>query len=283
MEKYTFRIYQEDVRIMLDNSIKGSTGHYAVLHRVLNYMKERRFEVGRDPEVQKRYKRLNKDHWYGRKGDLEFKAHRYPAGFEIQFYQNVVIENHNGGEYDFDKYQRMPYMIKLLFRNEVRHIKEFLERLGCVDASTPVYQYAMDKVKYNYVTSWHHPQKSMDEFELADLDGQTCEGSYNHTDRDKKIIYNGEIKYFRNRNGRLMRGKVYHNINNMWWVIINKNERINVADFYLFDPTEKDFKQRRVVKDRKPQSYLIRKEKIQEASVRELINELKRRGIRKVV
>ena len=236
MNGYTFLISQTSASLRLHNKTKSDKGHYPLLHRVLNLMADRGFEVGRDPEIQKHYSILNKDHWYGKKGHLEFKAHRYPSGFELQFFQNKFHENPHGGCYDFDKFEKMPYLIKLLFKNEVRYIKNFLESCGVVDISSPVYKTAEDKIKSDFVESWHHPQKSID-FNLSDLDGQTCEGSYNNTDKDKKTIYNGQVKYFRDRKGRLMRGRVYHNINSMWWVILNKLEYWNIANFQLFDLT----------------------------------------------
>lgn len=233
----TFSISLDSCSIHLHNKSDSRDGHYPILYRVLNLMKNRGFEVGRDPDIMRNYKILNKDHWYGRKGDLEFKAERYPAGFGFHFFQNIVIENPHGGYYDFDKYKKMPYLIKLTFRNEARHIKAFLEELGCIDVSKPVYKLAKDRIKQDFVDCWHHPQKSMDEFELQDLDGQTADSAYNRTDKDGRVIYNGQIKYFRDRKGRLLRGKVYHNINNMWWVILNDFEYTNMADFELFDLT----------------------------------------------
>lgn len=276
---YPFQIHQDSASIALYRDQKGAEeSHYSILHMVLHFMVGRGFDVGKDPHIEKKYKILSKDHWYGRKGDLEFKAERYPVGWKIEFFQNVVIENKAGGYYDFHKYEKMPYMIKLIFRNEARHIKEFLEDLGCIDNSKKPYKLASDKIKFDYVDSCHYPQKSMEEFELSDLDGQTNEYSYNHLDRDKKIIHNGELKYFRHWDGRLSRGIVYRNLNNMWWVITNKYERRNKADFELFDPTPEDFRIRRLKKDVKPKEYLIKKEKLKEASTCELINELKRRG-----
>jgi len=278
---FPFNISQDLARICLYHRREDpKESHYPILHRVLNFMKERGFDVGRDPDIEKHYKILSKDRWYGRKGDLEFKSKRYPAGWKIAFFQNVVIENSFGGYYDFHKYEKMPYMIKLLFRNEVSHIKQFLKSLGCVDATDKQYKLATDKLKFDYVESCHYPQKSMEEFELSDLNGQTSEYSYNRQDRDGKVIHNGELKYFRNWDGRLSRGIVYRNLNNMWWVITNKYELRNIADFKLFDPTEQDFRIRRLKKDVKPKEYLLRKEKLKEASTRELINELKRRRFR---
>jgi len=277
-----FRVFNTDIYFI--NETKKGISHHATLHRLLNFMKDRGFEIGRDPDIEQNYKILNKDHWYGRKKDLEFKASRYPAGFEINFYQNIVFENKSGGYYDFHKYEKMPYLIKLLFRNEVRHIKEFLEKLGYQDNSEPVYELAKDKIKYHFVGSWHHPQKSMDDFELENLNGQTPEYSCNNTDRDKKTIFNGETKYFRDRwTGRLVRGKVYHNINNMWWVLLNAFEYTNVADFQLFDLTKEDLIKRRVKQDRKPEKYIVKRQQIELSKTKELVRELKRRGVKVAV
>lgn len=283
----TFAVSQNETRLCfktknerVPNPWRYKFPHYAILHRVLNMMKDRGFVVGRDPGIEKEYKCISKDYWYGKKGDLEFKAHRFPAGFEIEFFQNVVFKNRHGGYYDFEKYQKMPYMLKLLFRIEAKYIKEFLESLGCIDSSKPIYKMASDKIKYRLVDCCHHPQKSMEEFELTDLDGQTCEGSYNNTDKDGKTIYNGQIKYFRHYNGRLMRGKVYHNINNMWWVIINAYEYTNMADFELFDPTPENFEMRRNAPDRKPKEYLEKLNNLQKLSNKDLQRELKKRGLK---
>ncbi|MGJ0848282.1 hypothetical protein ACR77J_16445 [Tissierella praeacuta] len=290
MKGYSFSINKNLASVTFINDTKENRGwqdrnkwsHYPILHRLLNFMSVRGFEVGRDPRIQEHYKILNKDHWYGKKGALEFKASRYPRGFKIEFFQNINYENKCGGYHDFDKFKKMPYTIKLMFINETNKIAEFLEGLNIADNTKAEYKLAEDKIKQHYVEGWHHPQENMD-FNLSDLDGTTCEYSYNNIDRDKKTIYNGQIKYFRDWSGRLVRGKVYHNINNMWWVILNDTEYTNVADFQLFDANEEDFKDRRLAKDRKPKEYIDKMKKINQASTKELINELKRRGIKAAV
>jgi len=285
LKGYTFRIFKADTGFNFYNNtgekqdrFGSKWSHYAILHRLLNFMRSRGWSIKNDESVGEC---IRKGYWIGRKGDLEFCSHRYPIGFKIDFFQNIIYKNPNGGRYDFDRFDKMPYLIKLLFQNEVRHMKLFLESLGCVDTSKQIYKKAEDEIKQRFVECCHHPQKTMDEFELSDLDGQTCKYSYNNTDRDKKTIYNGQIKYFRDRRtGRLMRGIVYHNINNMWWVILNHSQYTNIADFELFDPSEVDFKNRRLRPDRKPKEYLEKVAKIKEASNKELLNELKRRGMK---
>src|SRR5699024_5886919 len=110
-EKYSFSINKSLASIKFTNNtnerrdiLDKNCSHYPILHRVLNFMKDRGFKIGRDPIIQKQFKLLNKDNWYGRKKLLEFKAKRYPNGFKIQFFQNINYKNSNGGYYDFDKF-----------------------------------------------------------------------------------------------------------------------------------------------------------------------------------
>jgi len=254
----SFTVYKDSVSINFYNNsgerkdiLAEDWTHYKILDKVLNFMKKRGFKVGKDPRIEKDYKCLSKDHRAGQKCELRFKTHRYPAGFGIEFYQEINTKNKSGGFYDFNKFSMMPYLIKLAFINESNKIAEFLEKLGVENKEKHEYKLAEDQIKNDWVSSCHYPQKDMN-FELSDLDGTTCEGSYNNTDRDKKTILNGQIKYFRHWDGRLMRGKVYRNLNNMWWAIINDTEIRNTADFELFDPTDEDFKIRRFKKGKNP-------------------------------
>lgn len=87
--------------------------HYGYFYQLLNMLDIEGFNVQKDPEVDKI---IRNNYWIGKRGDLEFQAEKYPNGFKIQFFQNVVYENSNGGKYDFDKFQKMPYMIQLQYK-----------------------------------------------------------------------------------------------------------------------------------------------------------------------
>lgn len=255
---------------------RNKYSHYAILHKLIDFMKNRGFNIEHDASI---HKCIRKDHWIGNKGELRFTAERYPRGFKFYFYQEIVTENRHGGRYDFDKFKKAPYLIKLSWINETNKMAEFLQYMGVMDCSEEQYKLAADQIKADFVDSWHHPQKDMN-FDLKDLDGTTCEYSYNNTDANGKTIYNGQVKYFRDWHGRLARGTVYHNINNMWWVILHKFDYTNIADFQLFDPTEEDFGVRRKVRDRKPKEYLEKVESVSNLSNKELLRELKKRGLK---
>ena len=126
----------------------------------------------------------------------------------------------------------------------------------------------------DYIGSCHHPQKEW--FRLEEVDGQTPEHEYNAKDRDGKILHNGEVKYFRDWSGYLIRGVIYHNINNMWWVLPLDGDVMNKACFELFDLTDAE-PRRRVKEHRPPEEYAERKKWLSLCSTKELENELKRR------
>lgn len=261
-----------DTEVNHKNRGDGSLPHYQLFLDTMHELSQMGFYVEKDKDISEL---IRKDHYRGRYNQLEFKAERYPAGFKIEFYQNINIVNTNGGYYDFDKFDKMPYLQKLIFGNVIRKLELFLQQHNVSNNSEPTLKTSEEKIKYRFVKSWYHDQKDMC-FNLSDLDGTTCEYSYNNTDRDKKTIYNGQTKYFRNYKGYLMCGKVYHYINNMWWVILNKFDYTNIASFELFDLTDGD-KKGRLARHKPPKEYVERKEKISKASTKELLNELRRR------
>ena len=283
MNKNSYRIHDTTIYYR-NNTVKAPKGadswrfkypHFGTLHRLFNMLRAEGFTIENDAEVAKC---IRDDYFIGRRGDLELYAHRYPAGFEIMFFQNVVIENKSGGRYDFHKFQKMPYMIRLRFmkyRDKIIALLKSVEDLKDESKADP--RLAEEWIKARYVEEWHHEQKDMN-FLLSDLDGQTQE-SYNGRDRDEKTLHNGDVKYFRHWDGRLYRGRVYHNINNMWWVILDRFTVRNVASFELFDLTPED-NRRRQAKPRIPEAYQKRRQAIEDTKTRELVNELRRRGVK---
>ncbi|MGN5650384.1 hypothetical protein [Bacillus sp. Brlt_9] len=213
---------------------------HKILEKIFNLMRSRGWKVQTDQKVLEDYPSIAKDHFEGEKGDLKFKSHRYPVGFEIEFYQDVNIINRNGGKYDFKKLKLMPYLIRCQFLAELKNISKLLVDSGYEDTSKPILKTAKEKVEY-------HIGKSIS----PELDDKKI-ASYDAEDKDGKRIHNGEIKYFRDHKGRLNRGIVYHNTNNMWWTVLNKYEYTNLASFELFDL---DSEENRLIKLIKPSGF----------------------------
>ncbi len=109
MKGYYFSIDKDSARFSFVNDTgekhdwneDRKYSHYAILHKLLNFMKSRGWHIENDKKVARC---IRNDYWNGKKKDLEFRLHRYPRGFSFEFFQNIVYENPHGGRYDFDKF-----------------------------------------------------------------------------------------------------------------------------------------------------------------------------------
>ena len=262
-----------------DDWLHADFRHYGYFHRCLNMLRDEGFTIQQDPGVAECIRR---DYWIGRRGDLEVYGRKYPNGFEIFFFQNVFHENPHGGRYDFDKLEKMPYIIRLQYQKYMKRLVDLLETLADVENRTePRPKTAEERIKVDLVYHWHH-YKNMD-FDLHDLDGTAPDPKYagpHGLDKNKKVIRNGDMKYFRHHwNGYLMRGRVYYRANMHWWAIINDREAVLVDNWDLFD----DFPSgdpARLVKAKIPESYKKHREELESTKTKELIAELRRRGLK---
>ena len=208
-----------------------------------------------------------------------FKAEIYPAGFSLKFYQEVNIENKNGGYYDFEKFEMMPYLIKCQYLLIRKSICELIEKNGFENDADSEFKYAIDKVMHKIKKCNHYKEgKELPEYEIPD---------YNARDKNERKLKNGETKYFRDRKGRLKRGVIYHNINNMWWVVLNKFEYTNIASFDFFDIEEEEKPLKRRLQ-RKTMPNRIKGDKLREKFKSmglsyEVINEEKIRVLREIL
>ena len=132
MNKDYYSIYDTSLSFINNTECNGPDWHkqrfhhYALLHRVFNMLRNEGFEIEKDKNVPKI---IRKSHFVGRRGDLEFYAERYPRGFRIEFFQNVNFENPNGGRYDFEKFQKMPYLIRLQYIKYMNKIVRIMNQL----------------------------------------------------------------------------------------------------------------------------------------------------------
>lgn len=234
--------------------IRVQNGSQDLLDKAFSLLRKRGFAIQTDRDVLENYPSIADSYWEGSKGDLLFKSEIHPAGFKLEFYQEANTESPGRGQYEFDKLGAMPYLIKCEFLIIRKCIQELLKNEGVENNSEPVFKYALDDVMYRIKSSCHYEEgKELPEYEIED---------YNSKDRDGKQLYNGQIKYYRDRKGRLMRGTIYHNINNMWWVILNKYDFTNQASFHLFDITTEEDLSPKVYSRKIP--YRIRAEKARE-------------------
>lgn len=252
MKEQTYHSNERSTKISVSGAKEDTT---VLLDKIFDRMKKRGFVIQTDKEIAEKFPTLSKSYWEGYKGDLFFKAHIYPAGFSLEFYQEINTENPYGGYYDSGKYEKMPYLIRCAFTLTRQSICEILEEHGFIQVSEPTFKNAMDEVIYKIKSCWHYKEgKELPEYDFAD--------TTNARDQDGNLLRNGQVKYFYDRKRRLSRGTIYHNINNMWWVVLNKHDFTNMAADELFDIRPGELPERRIKRKEIPQR--VRGEKLRE-------------------
>jgi hypothetical protein len=219
----TFTVYDSTVSIWRLSTVEDWETHEAL--RML--LVRRGFSFHQDPQIKKNYPILAKSHYHGVKRDLHFYSAISGRHTEFTFYEDVVRDNPNGGRYHFDKLDKMPYLLRKLSELEIGHICRLLVSMGFTDQTKPT----LGKFTSDEMVKFHRG-------ELSDFQGKdfyTRERySYNINDRQGNSMNDGDTRYFWTYTGRLSRGTVYHNINNMWWVVVNRDCYSNEATHNLF-------------------------------------------------
>lgn len=228
----TYRVY--DASLMVDVEAPEGEGflrcHGPTLSAIRGVLRREGYSCRQDPKV---HKCIRKAHLMGQKDDVHYVLECGPRGFKLDFYEDVIRDNKNGGRYHFDKMAKMPYLRRLKVQLIHQKLAAELEVMGFAECA---------KVPYDRARAWVLEQRA----ELLDFQGPTFydaerQYSYNCEDADKLQIRDGEIRYYYDRyTGHLHRGEVWRHINNMWWVIENEREVSNIACFELFfyDPAK---------------------------------------------
>lgn len=210
-----------------------------ILGGVVRLMRDRRWRVSSDPDTDKNYRCIRKDHkWCIHPSGLQCKIRLSGRCLELTFYQEVKRPkgcNQHGGEYDFNRTRDMPYLIRKRCEHEIDHIAGWLvfhcdydyklpdpechAGLGGVDVDT----WLDHRCKESH---WHGYKRAIDDPKPVE--------SYNSKCLDG-IVQNGERVYFLGGyvEQRWGVGIAEHNINNMWWVKVGTHEIRNVASHHL--------------------------------------------------
>lgn len=227
MDTNAWRFY--DTTLYIDFAEREDTRVY---RKVRALLKLDGFSMDMDPWVKKHCTSLKRFHHVGNKGDLHFSSELGPRGIKLIFHEPpaVIRNNSNGGRYTMDKMANMPYLLRkrvLLARNKVVAL---IEPLGFKDETD--YEPLDSRAQVEKRRAEHMRQHGKDAYKNI--------SPYNNKAGDGTVLVDGEVRYFRGRTGRLKRGQVWHNINNMWWVILDRFRVYNVASYQLFtfDPAK---------------------------------------------
>ena len=138
-------------------------------------------------------------------------------------------------------------------------------------------KYAEARIRKDFRDSWHHKEVYSDNKTLKEIkDAYFEKNPYRkgQTDANGKELHNGDFKYYRDWSGNLKRGIIYHNLNNMWWVICNKYEWNNISASSFFDLDENTDRSRSLKGSRK---YVVNKLKNQFDKRQKEIQELEKK------
>lgn len=245
-----FRIYKTDISVFseTDRPQKGAPWlkdpDYETYNRILLALQDIGFNVHKDPRIEKDYKCLSKWHDAGERGLLQFKSEVYPIGCKFEFYQNVVFENRSGGYYDFDKLEKMPYLIRKAFDYTAIKVTERLQLLGFHERYRTAESPNPDPLRY-FNDTWddEYNRKRGDHRFQRGPDGWPIDnefGCYNSKDQDGTIINQGCIRYYYNYNGHLMRGRAYGGVNGMWLFVYGPGKhdwtQVSASSLFSADP-----------------------------------------------
>ena len=178
-----------------------------------------------DPKIKKHYRCIANNHHAGRKQDVHFLSSIAGRHIEFRFYEDVIRDNQHGGQYTTHKLKSMPYLLRLKVQIAIDKLVAYLKPLGYTDKSRTYPAEGLAAIMKHRA-------------ELEDFQGKDFYSRerlrYNCADAHGVEMFDGDVRYFWSYTGRLQRGIVYRNINNMWWVHTGPFSYSNQANFSLF-------------------------------------------------
>lgn len=205
-----------------------------IRNSAIRHLRSRGFSIGIDPYIKKNFPCIAKDCHRGKKGFLEVLVGRRGRCLEIVFFQNVIYENRNGGQYDFGKRQKMPYLIGKQYDLERNKLAALFNDMGFPfvperrSKGMEFINQHRDELSAvhgeDYYTSIFWRQSS------------NCETKGKGQLRDDDEVY--FVDNMKPTKYRTLRGRAWAHINNMWWVVLPSGEVRNIACFYLMHREE---------------------------------------------
>jgi len=236
MRSGEIRFHDSSINIWEEN-VDEKSFKAEVFDPIIRLLRKNGWQVKRDEDVYKNYRCLSKHRRYCRKGDLEAKLALCGRHIEFETYQNIVnVKNSNGGEYDFDKMDRMPYLFRKMTILIHKKIRDFLVKGNNYEVKPeekshgPGYNQitGLEWIQQNYRDSW--PFKGdLTTYQISD---------YNRKSKDGKLLDHKQPVYFHGYDGKIRSGTTYYNINNMWWILCGKYTVRNIcsSDIYVDPP-----------------------------------------------
>lgn len=213
--------------------------HHGKWLQIIRFLRRRGWNIGENGYYKSNYKCLSKYHKIGFKKDCVCLMEIGGAFIRVEF-GNTKNLWHDMPQNFWDsptdsRYTPLSYLEEVRVKLEVKKLMNFCSKYGheliVEDKDLSPEQRIIQKLKVN--THIHGKVTCLNDIKAA-IKEDSYDYLHNSNDKNKKKIICGQLKYFYDYNRRLSCGIVWHNINNMWWVICGGKLR-NVAAFDLFD------------------------------------------------
>lgn len=215
-----------------DESFQKPMVNKDICLEIFKHLKNRGWKVSEDSFVDKL---IRCDYKIAVKGSLFMEFETYPACIKIKIdIKNNLFPDSNNlrPEYHYEEYIKLSYLEKKARQLELLKLLEMFKPhcSNICNELKPVHHIDFILRKESQNPHIHGGPKTLEGIkEYCDKDLP----AYNSTSGDKEILKCGEEKYFYYR-GVLSKGIIYHNINNMWWVLMG-DDCTNIACFELFN------------------------------------------------
>lgn len=238
--------------------------------KMVETLRARGFVVDRDPETARSFPTMADSRLVGRKGDLHVFVELERGRSSAEFFQDINVENRNGGRYDFAKFTRMPRSMQFQCAIEMASLVRAMVSEGCAlglnDCRWPASDIDVDRLALSVLRiadgRTEREASPLARFNRAwdanrfnrDETGWPATEEYARCgydlDRDRRPIRNGDTKYHRidhgSGKGRLVRGLAYTNMNSMWLLVTGAGVHY-CGSHELFDCDRPDLEPRRLV------------------------------------
>lgn len=243
--KNKIRQYNRKFSIIANFSEKGDNFTLDVPHKnkwlnLISYFRRRGFIVTKDPHYEEEYKILSKYHKIGRKGEVVVLLEITSSSIDIKFGHEKNLWDCGGSFWDYSewdkRYTKLSYLENKRCELEINRCLEYLVKWDFEFSPCDSTLTDTERIIKNNKNNTHIHGGDINS--LEDIGKSIAKDSYNYNrnsnDANGVKILCGDTKYFYDYDKKLARGIAYHNINNMWWIMVN-GKRFNVSSFNLFD------------------------------------------------
>lgn len=216
-----------------------------VFKRIVAKLRQLGFTVGPNTHIF-----TGNNNRFASKGALKADLKLGGRHIELDFFQNVNAPTRpdHGGRYEFNQEELMPYLMRLEMERARRSIREYLLNVftGYEFEPPKVASPNPDPLAY-FNDHWdgeYEKRRGTHRFRRGDDGWPSVDeiSSWDRKDKDGMPLNHGDVRWLRDRKGRLMRGRVYGGINGMWMFVYGPDRRDhtheNAKRFFTYRPDE---------------------------------------------